>query len=133
MQITKQYRSLGFSQLPERNLAPMSIFSTCAVIIPSLNAAEDWPRLIPSLLASISTEQVMVIDSSSDDGTADLARAAGFRVHSISRAGFNHGGTRQLAADLLPQAELLVFLTQDAILADHEAFKALLAPFSDPQ
>jgi rhamnosyltransferase len=111
----------------------MSIFSTCAVIIPSLNAAEDWPRLIPSLLASISTEQVMVIDSSSDDGTADLARAAGFRVHSISRVGFNHGGTRQLAADLLPQAELLVFLTQDAILADSEALKALLAPFSDPQ
>jgi rhamnosyltransferase len=111
----------------------MSIFSTCAVIIPSLNAAEDWPRLIPSLLASISTDQVMVIDSSSDDGTLDLARAAGFRVHSISRAEFNHGGTRQLAADLLPKAELLVFLTQDAILADTGALKALLAPFSDPQ
>jgi rhamnosyltransferase len=75
----------------------------------------------------------MVIDSSSDDGTDDLARAAGFRVHSISRAEFNHGGTRQLAADLLPQVELLVFLTQDAILADTEALKALLAPFSDPQ
>jgi rhamnosyltransferase len=75
----------------------------------------------------------MVIDSSSDDGTDDLARAAGFRVHSISRAEFNHGGTRQLAADLLPEAELLVFLTQDAVLADTGALKALLAPFSDPQ
>src|ERR1700677_424044 len=108
MQITKQYRSLGFSQLPERNLAPMSIFSTCTVIVPSLNAAEDWPRLLPSLLASIPTDQVMVIDSSSDDGTADLARAAGFRVHSIPRSEFNHGGTRQLAADLLPNAEVLI-------------------------
>jgi rhamnosyltransferase len=76
---------------------------------------------------------VIIVDSSSSDGTADLARAAGFQVHSISRSEFSHGGTRQLAAELLPKAELLVFLTQDAILADTGALKALLAPFSDPQ
>jgi rhamnosyltransferase len=110
----------------------MSIFSTCAVIIPSLNAAETWPRFASSLLASIPADQVMVIDSSSDDGTADLALAAGFRVHSISRSEFNHGGTRQRAAELLPKAELLIYLTQDAILADPHALEALLAPFSDP-
>jgi rhamnosyltransferase len=74
----------------------------------------------------------MVIDSSSDDGTADLARAVGFRVHLISRSEFNHGGTRQWAAELLPKAELLIFLTQDAVLADSNALEALLAPFSDP-
>jgi rhamnosyltransferase len=74
----------------------------------------------------------MVIDSSSDDGTTDLARAAGFHVHSISRPEFNHGGTRQRAAELLPKAELLIYLTQDAVLADPHALEALLAPFSDP-
>jgi rhamnosyltransferase len=110
----------------------MSISFTCAVIIPSLNAAEDWHRFSPPLLASVPVGEVMVIDSSSDDGTADLARAAGFLVHSISRSQFNHGGTRQLAIDLLPAAEFLIFLTQDAVLADANALKILLAPFSDP-
>jgi rhamnosyltransferase len=112
----------------------MSISSTtCAVIVPSLNAAQDWPNFARAVLASIPATQVMVIDSSSDDGTADLARAAGFSVHLISRSEFNHGGTRQLAAELLPDAELLIFLTQDAILSDAHAVEALLAPFSDPQ
>jgi rhamnosyltransferase len=111
----------------------MPISSACTVIIPSLNAAGHWSRFAPSLLAAIRADQVMVIDSSSDDGTANLAREVGFRVHSISRSEFNHGGTRQLAAELLPKTEFLIFLTQDAILADIDALRALLAPFSDPQ
>ncbi|HMH16109.1 MAG TPA: glycosyltransferase [Edaphobacter sp.] len=111
----------------------MSIFSTCAVIIPALNAANEWSRSAPRLLASIPAEQVLIIDSSSVDGTADLARAMGVRVHTISRVEFNHGGTRQLAADLLPDAEVLIYLTQDAVLAGPNALKALLRPFVDPQ
>jgi rhamnosyltransferase len=61
-----------------------------------------------------------------------MARSMGFRVHTIPREEFNHGGTRQLAAELLPNAELLVFLTQDAVLVDRSAIRALLAPFEDP-
>jgi rhamnosyltransferase len=107
--------------------------SSIAVVVPTLNAAKDLPRFAQPLLASIPIDCVLVLDSSSTDETADLARAMGLRLHTIPRAEFNHGGTRQLAADLLPEAELLVFLTQDAILADTDALKALLAPFSDPQ
>jgi rhamnosyltransferase len=133
MQISRQYRGLVFIHLLERNLVSMPRFSTCAVIVPTLNAAKDLSRCVPSLLAAIPAGQVMVIDSSSGDGTADFARAVGFRVHSISRSEFNHGGTRQLAIDLLPEAELVIFLTQDAILADSDALRVLLEPFSDPQ
>ena len=60
-----------------------------------------------------------------------MARAAGFRVHTISRAEFNHGGTRQLAAELLPEAEILVFLTQDAVLVGPKEFGKLLEPLTD--
>jgi rhamnosyltransferase len=104
-----------------------------AIVVPALNAANEWRHFASALLACAQPEQVLILDSSSVDGTADLARAAGFSVHSISRSEFNHGGTRQLAAELLPDAELLVFLTQDAILSDPRALEALLAPFSDPQ
>lgn len=75
---------------------------------------------------------MLILDSSSTDGTVDLAKAAGFQVHSIQRADFNHGGTRQLAVDLLPHADILVYLTQDAILADSKDIETLLTAFIDP-
>ena len=104
-----------------------------AVVVPTLNAAAVWPQFTQALLASVAPEQVLIIDSSSSDHTADLARTAGFRVHVIKREDFNHGGTRQLAVNLLPDVELLVFLTQDAILASENAMTLLLNAFVDPK
>jgi rhamnosyltransferase len=104
-----------------------------AVVVPTLNAADDWPHLEASLLRSIPTDRVLILDSSSIDGTPDLAMAAGFRVHTILRSDFSHGGTRQLAAELLQDAELIAFLTQDAVLAEPDAISKLLRPFEDPQ
>lgn len=103
------------------------------VIVPTLNAAADWPRFAPPLLASVEPEQVLIVDSSSTDDTVDLARAAGCRVHIIRRAEFNHGGTRQLAADLPTDADLLVYLTQDAVLASQDEIASLLTVFLDPK
>jgi rhamnosyltransferase len=103
-----------------------------AVVVPTLNAAAEWPLFSTPLLASVPADRVLVLDSSSADGTAELARAAGFRIHVVERAGFNHGGTRQLAAELLPDAEILVFLTQDAVLTDPESVGRLLEAFRDP-
>lgn len=106
--------------------------SSFAVIVPTLNAAQDWPRFAPALLSSIPADQVLVLDSSSNDGTAELARTAGFRVHTIARADFNHGSTRQLAAELLPDVDILLFLTQDAVLAGTNDVNRLLEVFADP-
>jgi rhamnosyltransferase len=80
----------------------------------------------------VSAERILVVDSESTDGTAELARATGMQVCSIERSRFNHGGTRQMAAELLPDADILVYLTQDAVLAGPEAIAALLAAFEDP-
>ncbi|MBB5342217.1 glycosyltransferase family 2 protein [Tunturibacter empetritectus] len=102
------------------------------VVVPTLNAAEGWSRLTPLLLESIAADRVLILDSSSTDETVNLADAAGFRVHTIARSEFNHGGTRQLAAELLPDAEILVFLTQDIELAQFDAIRWLLKAFTDP-
>ena len=102
------------------------------VVVPTLNAATDWNKFAPALLLCVAAEQVLIVDSASTDGTAELARAAGFRVHTITRAEFNHGGTRQLAAEMLPDAEILVYLTQDAVLAGPDVLTHLLSAFEDP-
>ncbi|WP_213804060.1 glycosyltransferase family 2 protein [Granulicella sp. dw_53] len=102
------------------------------VIVPTLNAAADWPRFAPALLQCIDPKQVLIVDSDSTDDTVRLAGEAGFAVLSIAREEFNHGGTRQRAAVMVPDAEILVYLTQDAILAGPDELKKLLSAFEDP-
>lgn len=102
-----------------------------SIVVPTLNAAKDWPRFSKALLEAVHPERVLIIDSSSNDGTAELAREAGFGLLQIERSSFNHGGTRQLAADHLPDSDILVYMTQDAILKRPDALHNLLAPFED--
>jgi rhamnosyltransferase len=103
------------------------------IIVPTLNAARDWPTFAPALLACARPDQVLIVDSESSDDTVALAQAAGFTVHSIARSSFNHGGTRQLGAELAPEADVLVYLTQDAFLENSESIQELLKPFADPE
>src|SRR5579862_708611 len=102
------------------------------IIIPTLNAASDWPRFSSALLSCVSAHEVLIVDSSSTDGTAELARKAGFNVCSIPCSDFNHGSTRQFAAELYPHGEILVYLTQDAILQGPPAVDTLVRVFDDP-
>ncbi|CAH2601471.1 O antigen biosynthesis rhamnosyltransferase RfbN [Rhodovastum atsumiense] len=76
--------------------------------------------------------EVLIIDSGSVDDTVSIFRGAGYRVHTIAPAQFDHGGTRNLGAALVdPRADLLVFLTQDAIPANAQALARLLHSFTD--
>ena len=72
-----------------------------ALIIPTYNAAQLWPALSEGIrVQSLVPDQVIVIDSSSTDGTAELARKEGFTVIEIPQRDFNHGGTRQMGAEI---------------------------------
>lgn len=103
-----------------------------ALIVPTLNAGTLWTRWLQALSEQdYQPDYLLVIDSSSDDDTAKLAREKGFRVHVISRKDFNHGATRQLAVDLLPDTDILIFATQDAVFADRSSLRNLMACFSD--
>ncbi len=75
----------------------------------------------------------VVVDSSSTDGTDFTSLPAGFEIQYIPAASFNHGGTRNWALQHLPvQTDVVVFMTQDALLADPQALARLLAAFADP-
>ncbi len=119
--------------LEKMPLDPRPLDRKYAVIVPTWNAERHWPRFLPALLACAPPERVVVVDSESTDRTPELARSAGFRVLSCPQREFNHGGTRQWAIQFTGDAEILVFMTQDAILAGPHALERLLAAFDDPE
>jgi rhamnosyltransferase len=104
-----------------------------ALVIPTLNAASDWHALVGAIQSQERPpDQVLIVDSESTDCTLALAHASQFLSAKISRASFNHGGTRQWAVQHMKDAEIVVFLTQDAILASPDSLEALLRTFDDP-
>ena len=105
-----------------------------AVIVPTFQAARYWPELSKGIRAqSLKPNRVIVIDSSSNDGTAELARQDGFEVVEIASRDFNHGGTRQMGADYAADANILIYLTQDAVPDGAESFASLVRAFADPE
>lgn len=74
--------------------------------------------------------EVVVVDSESSDGSAELARAFGARVHEIPVSTFNHGGTRNLAAEIA-QGDVLVFTTQDAYAEGEDWLERLVRPLRE--
>jgi len=106
--------------------------SQVAMVVPTCNARKYWTAFCDGLrLQGLPAGQILIVDSSSDDGTRELAEAEGYRVFCIERRDFNHGGTRQLALDLVPWASIVVYLTQDAILATPDSLDLLLSAFED--
>lgn len=106
--------------------------SKIGLIVPTLNAGKLWPSWLEAFERQTrKPDYLLVIDSSSSDDTQDLARAHGFTVKVIARAEFNHGGTRQMGVDMMPEADIIAFLTQDALLANPDAIELLLAAFAD--
>jgi GT2 family glycosyltransferase len=103
------------------------------ICVPTLNAGDGWCEPLRQISGSAISPRILVVDSSSDDHTLELARGAGFEAVSISRSEFNHGRTRQFAAELLSDCNIVVFLTQDAYIPSAESVTHLLRAFDDPR
>jgi rhamnosyltransferase len=103
------------------------------VVIPTYNAGAHAIAQIEALRRQqgLQLEQVLVIDSSSTDGTAQRFKEYGCRVHVIPQEDFDHGGTRRWAVQEA-DAPIVVFLTQDAIPDDDDALSRLVHAFADP-
>ncbi len=102
------------------------------MIVPTRNAGALWRSWL-SALGSQSEQplEVIMVDSDSDDDTVALAKTAGISAYSIDKSTFNHGGTRNYAVSLAAETDVLVFLTQDALLASPDALKNILSVFDD--
>lgn len=96
-----------------------------SIVIPAYNAAKNLPDLLQSINRQSVEKEVVIIDSSSSDDTVRIAESAGATVWSIRKEDFGHGRTRNLAASKA-KGEILVFLTQDALLVDDDAVSVLV-------
>lgn len=105
-----------------------------ALVVPTLNAGDSFVEWLAALKQqTIQPQRLIVIDSASTDHTVELAADAGFEIMSIARRDFNHGGTRQMAVEQLSGRELIIFMTQDALLASPDTLENLLNAMRDPR
>lgn len=102
------------------------------IIIPTHNAGKCLERLFKSIQKQKNViYDTLIIDSGSIDSTIDIAEKYKAMIKKIRKEDFNHGGTRQVGVELCENAEIIVFLTQDTILADENAIAEISKVFAN--
>ena len=100
-----------------------------SIVLPTRNGMAT----LPAVLDAVSRQcvdfpfEVIAVDSSSTDGTADLLRRRVDRLIVIAAEAFDHGLTRNLGIEQA-RGELVVLLVQDALPASDSWLAALTAP-----
>lgn len=97
------------------------------VAIITHNAKHHLPKCLPAFLNSPLKPRVVVVNSSSNDGTVELAQEMGAEVLLIPRSLFNHGTTRERARHYL-NTDIVVMVTPDAYPLDDTLLETLTAP-----
>ncbi|WP_286723858.1 glycosyltransferase, partial [Pelotomaculum sp. PtaB.Bin117] len=102
-----------------------------SLIIPTLNGEKFLSLLLTSLKRQTHPPvEIIVMDSSSGDRTAEIAAEMGCKTVVIEREAFDHGGTRNLGAEIAA-GDVLVFMTQDALPADDRFLENLVKPLAN--
>lgn len=103
-----------------------------SLVVPTLNAGKFIEPLIIRLKEqTIPVDEIVVVDSASDDDTVSIAsKFDGVKVISIERKDFNHGGTRDLAIQQTT-GDFILCITQDALPCDEFYVERLIAPFAE--
>jgi len=112
---------------------PINELLSCrvSVIIPTLNAGESFAKLLQLLQSQTKKpDELIIIDSCSDDQTTQLAKQAGVRVMTVQRSEFDHGGTRNKAA-AEASGDILLFMTQDVMPVNERLIEELTKPLQE--
>lgn len=105
---------------------------TYSIVVPTYNGGKVWVDSLSQIKKQEAVpKEVLVVDSSSTDRTASLAKENNLKVIEISVRDFNHGKTRQLALDKIQHVDVVVFITQDAVIEDKNTITKLLEVFTD--
>lgn len=104
------------------------------LIVPTYQAGSIWIEWLSAIkMQVVKPSQIVMIDSSSHDQTVGLSQMAGITPIIISSSDFNHGGTRNLAVKKALPSDILIFLTQDALLDGPHAISEIINAFDDPE
>ncbi|WP_344983686.1 glycosyltransferase family 2 protein [Deinococcus rubellus] len=101
-----------------------------SIIIPILNPDSYVEQLLLKMQRVYESENPIFLDSSSKNRSLLDLMPRDTMIHKIERKDFNHGATRNLGARLAAEqsAEILVFMTQDALPANERWLEELTAP-----
>jgi len=103
-----------------------------SVIILTLNASRYIGVLLESLKAQTRVpDEIIVIDSSSDDDTLEIASAYHVKTFKIPRNIFDHGGTRNHAMNI-SSGDIVIFMTQDITPYNESLIENLIRPLDNP-
>lgn len=102
-----------------------------AIVIPTYNGGSLWENAALNI-RKYYDGRVVIVDSGSNDKTVQIAKDYGFEVYQIPNSEFNHGGTRNYGASLVADsADIVIFMTQDAILQDRSSIDNLITLFEE--
>lgn len=100
---------------------------TVGVVFITHCAKNHLAHCLPPILSSPLKPRVLVMNSSSNDGTVEEAQRLGAEVVVIPRKEFNHGSTREKARRILG-TDIVVMMTPDAYATDNTMVQKLIAP-----
>lgn len=90
-------------------------------------ARHHLAKCLPPILNSPLKPKVLVVNSSSQDGTLELAEKMGTETLLIPRNEFNHGTTREKARKRL-NTDIVIMMTPDAYAVDQDVLAKLIEP-----
>jgi rhamnosyltransferase len=105
------------------------------VIIPTYRSDEKLDMLLQMLYQqTIKPNRVIILHTEEFKGQEQKLpeiNDSNIRVIPIDKKDFDHGGTRKYGASL-SNADILMFMTQDAVPSDELLIEKLLTPYEDP-
>ena len=104
------------------------------ILIPTYRPGAETEELLRRLANQVyPVHQLLIVNTEEKYWNQELEKAyPGCRVRHIRKEEFDHGGTRDWMARQ-SAADILIFMTQDALPADNRLVSRLAALFADPQ
>lgn len=105
------------------------------LIIPTYNAGDRFKEVIDMLLKQsiVTKKDVLIVDSSSTDCTQQIVKEAGIDLLVIPKSEFGHGKTRKMATAIAGDVDIVIFMTQDALLYDEVGIENLCNYFNQDE
>ncbi len=104
---------------------------TFDVIIPTYKPKDELSDLLKRILTqTVRPENVIIINTEKKFWKKEFEEILPLRVIHIKKEEFDHGATRRLGAEI-SEAEVFIYMTQDARPADSSLFHNLLKAFED--
>lgn len=107
----------------------------CVIIVPIYHPDNKWNKCLQMLKKQKDVVfDLYIVDSGSDMSSyRDDLKGLSYTITKTTPDKFNHGRTREEAAEACSKYPILVYMTQDAIPADEKTIYNLLKAFKNPQ